>query len=526
MTQTAELPPHVAALLQPEAYDHPASEPQLRETHISWVILAGNFVYKLKKPVNLGFADFSTLEQREHDCREEVRLNRRLAPDVYLGLVHVVTRGGRYFAFGDGQPVEPAVRMRRLPEDGMLPGLLARDQVDTRLMRRIARRLARFHASAPTGRGVDEHGSIATIRGNWDGNFRESKPFVGRLLTAERDERIRAYVQGFLRHNRALLEQRVAHGRIREGHGDLHLASICLDGSRLVLFDCIEFAARFRCSDVAAEVAFLAMDLEHRGRADLASAFVDAYVRFSGDEHVRQLLGFYIAYRAFVRGKVLGMRLHEPGLAPQEARDIADDATAYFDLAWAYAGGFAGPVLLMSMGLPGSGKTTLAEALAARLGLVHISSDRLRKELAGLAATTPQREAFGAGVYDPAMTRRTYQAMVRRAGQWLRRGRSVVLDATYGNPDERAAVRRLAGRLGVRLVPLLADVEERVILDRMRIRETQSGVTSDARVELWPRLRDAFVPPTEMAETVRVSTAGTVAEVAARAIAALSICDQ
>ena len=153
MTQTAELPPHVAALLQPQAYDHPAPEPQLRETHISWVILAGDFVYKLKKPVNLGFADFSTLEQREHDCHEEVRLNRRLAPDVYLGVVHVVTRDGRYFAFGDGPPVEPAVHMLRLPEDGMLPGLLARDQVDTRLMQRIARRVARFHASAPTGRG-------------------------------------------------------------------------------------------------------------------------------------------------------------------------------------------------------------------------------------------------------------------------------------------------------------------------------------------------------------------------------------
>ena len=173
------------------------------------------------------------------------------------------------------------------------------------------------------------------------------------------------------------------------------------------------------------------------------------------------------------------------------------------------------------MGLPASGKTTLAESLAARLGLVHLSSDRVRKELAGLSATARQRHAFGEGLYDPSTTRRTYRAMVRRAGQWLRRGRSVVLDATYGNPDERAAVQRLGDRLGVRVVPLVAEADEEVILHRMRQRETQSGVTSDARVELWPKLRDAFVEPTEMPNVVHVSTAGSSADAAARAIAAL-----
>ena len=331
------LPPLVRALLRPEAYAHPAEDLSLRETHASWVILAGAYAYKLKKPVDLGFLDFSSVQRRVTDCVEEVRLNRRLCPDVYLGVVGVVMRDGTYFLKGPGRSVEPAVRMRRLPESGMLPNLLARGQVDSRLVQRIARHLADFHATAATGPSVDQFGSLATVRANWDESFAQMAPFLGRTIPDETNAAIAAYVHRFLSEHAVLLERRVADGRIRDGHGDLHAASICVEAERLHFFDCLQFAPRFRCADVAAEVAFLAMDLEQFGRADLAATFADEYVRASGDDGVFRLLDFYVCYRAYVRGKVRSLRLAQMSPGSSGAEKLAQEAGGYFDLALAHA---------------------------------------------------------------------------------------------------------------------------------------------------------------------------------------------
>jgi aminoglycoside phosphotransferase family enzyme len=329
----------IASLLQPHAYSHPAERIELRETHISWVILAGPYVYKVKKPVDLGFLDFTTIDRRAADCADEVRLNRRLCPDVYLGVIEIVERDGSYFVGGPGRPVEPAVWMRRLPDEGMLPSLLAREAVGPELVRSIGRRLAAFHAEAATGAGVDVYGSPATVRANWEENFAQTAPFLGRTLAPSIRTRIGDFVERFLAEQHELLERRVAEGRIRDGHGDLHAASICIEGRRVQIFDCLEFAARFRCSDVAAEVAFLAMDLDHYGHADLGAAFVDEYVQHSGDTELRVLLDFYRCYRAYVRGKVASLRLNEPGLSANDRAAITSETRAYFDLARRYAGG-------------------------------------------------------------------------------------------------------------------------------------------------------------------------------------------
>jgi aminoglycoside phosphotransferase family enzyme len=290
----------LADLLRTEAFSHPARDIGLVETHISWVFLAGAFVYKLRKPVSFGFLDFSTIEQRRLDCEAEVRLNRRLCPDLYLGVVDVVERDGHLAIGGPGPPVEPAVCTRRLPESGMLPVLLERGLVDVRLMTRLARQLADFHVVAATGAGVDEYGSLSAIRANWDENFSQVANLQPSLAKSIHD-----FVDEFLTSHRDLFERRVHDGHIRDGHGDLHADSVCATRRRLYLFDCIEFNARFRCADVAADVAFLAMDLDHLGRAHLSHAFVAAYVRRSVDVELESLLDSYKCYRAFVRGKVL-----------------------------------------------------------------------------------------------------------------------------------------------------------------------------------------------------------------------------
>lgn len=520
------LPPRIADLLRPDAYPHPAIQVELRETHISWVLLAGAFAYKVKKPVNFGFLDFSTYERRLAACAEEVRLNRRLCPDVYLGLRQIVRERGRYRIVpvpedGTSPSGEPVVWMRRLPAGGMLPAMLERHAASPRLVERIATTLARFHERAPAGPEVAAFGSIETVRANWVENFGQTTDLPPHVLPPEQRDTIVHYVECFLEQEASLFRQRVAAGRVRDGHGDLHAASVCLEGRRLHLFDCIEFAARYRCADVAAEVAFLAMDLEHFGRADLASSFVGAYVRQSQDSTLLRLLHFYISYRAYVRGKVAAFRLAERHLDAERAT-LASRARAYFDLAWAHAGGLGRPQLVVMMGLPASGKSTLARAVASRLGFVHLSTDVLRKTLAGRALEAHTARPFERGLYRPRMTERTYAALRRQGGAWVRDGRSVVLDGTFAQVRQRRMLVYLAHHLGVPLLPILCHADDAILVARLTARDRVPHVVSDARLALWPQLRQAFVEPVELPGLVTIDTTQAAADSVEQVVALIA----
>jgi aminoglycoside phosphotransferase family enzyme len=329
------LPEIVRAMLEPGFYPEKPETVELLQTQMSFVFLAGEFVYKVKKTVNLGYLDYTTLEKRRDLCEHEVELNRRLCPDTYLGVLPVVKDGNTIRLGGSGNTIEYAVKMRYLPQERMMNVLLPRNEVSSEMMERVAQRLAEFHRKAETNTAISVFGSLDSIKTNVDENFNQTEKSVGRTISPAGYSRIMAYAQSFMKNNTALFQQRIAEGRIRDCHGDLHAAHICfIDG--LCIYDCIEFNDRFRYCDVASEIAFLAMDLDHYGRSDLSRVFTESYVNYTGDNGLFPLLAFYKCYRAYVRGKVESFKLDDPYIPEDEKARVINVAGRYFELAGSY----------------------------------------------------------------------------------------------------------------------------------------------------------------------------------------------
>jgi hypothetical protein len=326
----------VDAMMRPETYDERVERVRMIQTHISWVFLTGKFAYKVKKPVDFGFLDFTTLEKRKHYCEEEVRLNSRFSPEMYLGVLPIVRSDGGFRVNGRGEAMEYAVKTLEMPQDALLSNRLRDGRVTGDMIADIAKVVADFHRRAETGGEINEGGSTRTIAFNWKENFEQTRDFVGTTLPRGQYEFISERVNAFISGNSSLFEARVKGGRIRDCHGDLHSQSIFIT-DRVFLFDCIEFNTRFRYSDVAAEVAYLAMDLDYHGRGDLSERFVSSYLSFNPDAEMLLLLPFYQCYRAYVKGKVTSFKLSD-GRVGQAERDAArESARAYFDLSSRYA---------------------------------------------------------------------------------------------------------------------------------------------------------------------------------------------
>jgi len=329
------LPELVEALLKPKAYPEAPQGVELVQTQMSFVFLTDNYVYKVKKPVNLGYLDYTTLEKRQFYCQREVELNRRLCPDVYLGVVPIIQGKGAIYIEGEGKIIEYAVRMRRLPQDAMMDVLLASNQVSPEMVTSVAQRLVEFHQKAETNATISAFGDLDTISQNTDENFTQTERYIGNTISPEQYRHINGYTDSFVEKNVSLFHKRIADGRIRDCHGDLHAAHICFTND-ICIYDCIEFNDRFRYCDVASEVAFLAMDLDHYGRADLSHSFITAYVDESQDKELLELLNFYKCYRAYVRGKVESFKLDDPHISQEEKARILAIARRYFQLAESY----------------------------------------------------------------------------------------------------------------------------------------------------------------------------------------------
>ncbi len=495
----------IREMRRPALYGPSVKSVRVLQTHTSWVFLTGRHAYKVKKPVNFGFLDYTALSARRFFCNEEFRLNRRLSPDIYQTVLSINETRGRLKLGGRGRVIDYCLKMRELPQDSIMTEQLRQGGVTLGHIDEIARIIAGFHAHAERGREVSHYGSSEIVKLNWDENFAQTMEFRGKTITYRAFDDIKAAVERFIRERRRLFRSRREGGHVRKCHGDLHSKNVFV-AERVHVFDCIEFNPRFSCSDVASEIAFMVMDLEYFGRKDLANFFVERYIDRSGDAGILRLLDFYKCYRAYVRGKVTSFNLNDPGISSADKSEARASARRYFKLSERYAAVlFRPPVLLVMMGLPGSGKTYLAQKLAARIDALHLMTDSIRKQILGLPVGGGQFDGYGKGIYAPSVSRKTYREMYRRGRLYLSRGQTVLLDATFLHEDYRNEARDLARRAGVPVLFVHADCPEKTVITRMRRRARQGGF-SDADIAVYRRMKQRFRKPKPGGDLVRVDT--------------------
>jgi uncharacterized protein len=483
----------IPALSNPAIYPHHPDSVHVVQTHISVVFIAGELVYKIKKPVDLGFLDFTTLGKRKYFCEQEVRLNSRFSQGIYLG-VGAIHEGPSGINFrGEGTEIEAAVLMRRIPHDRLLIGMLENDEVTPELLDRVADRLAHFHSHAVRGPQVTSFGSSHVIYQNLKENFEQTIPYIGRTIDAQTHEGASTLAIDFLEKHQSLFQERMERGFIRDCHGDLHLDHvIILD--EIMLYDCIEFNDRFRYGDTAADLAFLLMDLDFRAYPAFAERIARRYANSSGDSDLLRLLSFYKSYRAFVRGKVESFVLDEAEVSDPERESARETAKKYFALSLKYLKPPPPPLLVITTGLMGTGKSYLASKLGQRLGIKPLRSDVIRKEIQGLSPLARRFEPYGTGIYSAKASEETYEAIFEKAAGALLAGESVILDASFSRFSHRERARELAREAGARFTIIECTAPHAEIRQRMEERATKEGEPSDGRWEIFREQEADFEP--------------------------------
>ena len=498
------------SLLKPEAYPEPTHSVELLQTHVSWIFLTDTHAFKVKKPVNFGFLNFSTIDRRRFYCNEEVRLNRRLCPNIYEGVVEMRESSGGATFCGNGPVIDYAVKMKRLPAERMLDKLVDNNQISGEEMQDVARIIANFHHSAPTSPAIAEFGLLDRIMFNWQENFEQMIAFEESTLPAADREQIKSWVSSFATENADLFKRRVDEGYIRECDGDIHLENICLTGATACIFDCIEFNERFRYCDTAADVAFLLMDLDFHGRPDLADKVITTYIETSGDTAMTSLIDFYKLYRAFIRGKVESLRLSDSGIDRQEQELAKAKAIRYFRLARGYVErSRLQPTLFITCGLMGCGKSTLTDQLSFELGIAGFASDTVRKQMAGIATATPVADVYGEGLYTSQANDATYAELYRLAGVELAAGCSVIIDASFKHKEDRSRFAALAKHYTAAFIVLHVTCNELENRRRLVERTASGRSASDGRAELLESQQQEFeVPSSEEGQLISLAAAG------------------
>jgi len=470
----------VRALADPAVHGPGVTAVTVLETHISTVLLTGRHAYKIKKPVDLGFLDFTTLAARMRFCNDELRLNRRLAPDLYLGVVAIGGTPDAPVLDDAGPAIEYAVKMREFPQDALLSRVLARGELTAAHIDALAADVAAFHGRIDVAPADGPFGHPDAVLYYALQDFRQIRPLVGDPADLAALDALEAWTCREHTAQGHLFAARRRGGFVRECHGDLHLGNVALVDGRLTIFDCLEFNAELRWIDVASEIAFVAMDLADRGRVDFAHRFVDAYLAATGDYAALPLLSFYLAYRALVRAKVACLRGAQ--LAPGVAKTaLAAEFRGYLRLAEGYARPTRGAIVV-THGLAGSGKTTLSQSLLETVGAIRVRSDVERKRLAGLAATAGSGSEVAGGLYSTDATARTYERLADLAHLIVDSGRVAIVDATFLARRQRDRFRALAADMLVPFVIVAFTAREPVLRERIAARARRGDDASEADV--------------------------------------------
>lgn len=511
----AKLPVIVSRLLEPSRYPHPVVRTRLIETHISWVILTGQFAYKLKKPLDLGFLDFSTLQKRRHACEEELRLNARLAPGLYLAVVAISGTPDDPRLTDRGEAIEYAVKMHEFPQDKQLDRVILSAEADPEDLedqfRDFGRQLALFHCGLPAAGPESRWGKPERVGSDALDNFEALAPFSGDARINTRLQALRSWTEKSLGTLDDLLNARKAGGFVREGHGDLHLRNLVLHGDQVVPFDCLEFSPELRWIDVISDLAFLFMDLVHHRRERLAYAFLNAWLATSGDYPGLRLLWFYAVYRAMVRAKIAGIGLLQHGW-PDWTDDAAlEELLADLNTHLEHASRLAGQgdlMIIITHGLSGSGKTWLASRLATEMGAIHVRSDIERKRLFGIAQEVRSSEAEKAELYSSTASARTYASLLEIAGGVIAAGLPVVVDATFLEAGFRERFRSLAARLAVPFIILDCQASTETLRKRVAQRDRLRADASEADLKVLEKQLSGLVPlsPQEQPVVLAVQT--------------------
>ncbi|OIO59195.1 MAG: hypothetical protein COX57_07775 [Alphaproteobacteria bacterium CG_4_10_14_0_2_um_filter_63_37] len=492
MSHAQSLPPVIERLLDPSFYPHPVEHLELIQTHVSWVVLTGPYAYKVKKPVDFGFLDFSTLEKRQHFIALELTLNRRLAPDLYLEVLPVRTDPQGNLELGgdegDRPIVEYVLKMVQFPQSHLLDRLLSENKVEPQWIDALADRVARFHQDAPTGKAIASFGAPERVRENIRQNFEQSRHLVerGRVDAAAFDAFERWSEAFFVDHDETF-RQRAERGHIRECHGDLHSGNIAVWDGNLQVFDCIEFNEPFRFIDTISDLAFLVMDLRFRGRPDLAIRVLNRYLAHTGDTEALVLLPLYESYRAHVRAKVAGFMVQ----GGDESQGV--QAARYLEYAMQVTHPRT-PRIVGIFGLSGTGKSSVAASLAEAGQAIWLRSDTIRRQVAGLELTARTNSALNHNLYAADMTAKTYAELFRQAGDVVAAGLPVIVDATFLEQEGREALHGVAKRFGVPLDWVWTDLPPHLAEERIVQRSAAGADPSEATVEVYRAQRMRFDP--------------------------------
>jgi uncharacterized protein len=476
----------VSAMSEPGFYPKRPSKVTHKETHISHVFLTDDLVYKVKKPVRFSFLDYSTLAKRRHFLNEELQLNRRLAPSVYLAIMPITRDGNVWKLGGEEEPSEYALVMRRLPDKRMLPVLLETQQATSKMISELAGLLARFHGEAERVSPIDASHYVEEVEKQWNENLTDLEPLREDLVDAETVSLLKDYGADFIERHRNLMVQRAEEGWIRDVHGDLHCEHVCFAPEGIQIFDCIEFSQQLRCCDLASEIGFFLMDLEVRGGGALARPFLTRYLEGLHDPDLPVLLPFYQCYRALVRGKVEALRSTGPD----------SNAPRYIRYALRFTWSSLKPFLVIVCGLTGSGKSTLARELGERLGMPVINSDTVRKAITGKRG--PQAVPFNEEIYSLDMTEKTYAKIAREAEKQVLEGEGAILDATFGQKAHREKIVRLAEKHRVPIVLIHCVASDETTEKRLAQREAEGKDVSDGRWEIYSKQKAGYQPINEL----------------------------